>query len=104
MCQLLIEGGIAPDRITTERKARNTLESVRSCDAIMRASGNVIEVIPCTSLYHIPRCAVLLRLLGWKVRVVAMPSDVAAVRWRTLLWYWMRELIALLYDVALLLI
>jgi uncharacterized SAM-binding protein YcdF (DUF218 family) len=104
MRQLLIEGGIAPDMITSERKARNTLESVRLCDAIMQAAGNVTEVIPCTSRYHIPRCAVLLRLLGWKVRVVAMPSDVGAVRWRTLLWYSIRELIALLYDVALLMV
>ena len=104
MCRLLIAAGIAPDRITSERKARNTLESARLCDAIMRSEGNVAEVIICTSPYHILRCAVLLRLLGWKVRMVAMPSDAGAVRWRTLLWYWIRELIALPYDVALLLV
>src|ERR1035437_423819 len=100
MRQLLIDGGVAPEMITSERKARNTLESARLCDAIMRAAGNVTEVIPCTSLYHIPRCAVLLRLLGWNVRTVGTPSDAGAVRWRTLVWYWIRELIALPYEIG----
>ena len=104
MRQLLIDGGVAPASITTERKARNTLESARLCGAIMRAAGDVTEVIPCTSLYHLSRCTVLLLLMGWKVRMVAMPSDVGAVRWRRLIWYWIREMIALPYNVALLIV
>ena len=104
MRRLLMEGGIAPDRIICERRARNTVESARLCNAILRSAGDVTEVIICTSLYHKARCAVLLRLLGWQVRTVAMPSDAGAVGWHTLLWYWIRELIALPVDVALLLV
>lgn len=87
MRQLLIESGIAPDAILSERKARDTLESVRFCDAILRTAGDVTEVIPCTSRYHVPRCVALLRLLGWKVRTVEIPSDAGAVRRRKLLLY-----------------
>ena len=104
MRQRLIERGIDPAVIITERRARNTLESARLCDAIMRAAGDVTEVIPCTSRYHIARCAVLLWLLGWKLRLTPMPSDAGAVRRHRLLWYWFRELVALPCDVALLIL
>lgn len=102
MRQLMVESGIAPDAILSERKARDTLESVRFRDAILRTAGDVTEVIPCTSRYHVPRCVALLRLLGWKVRTVEMPSDAGAGRRRKLLLYSFKELVALPYDVALL--
>ena len=103
MRQLLIESGVNPAMIIAERRARNTRESVRFCDAILREAGDVTEVIPCTRRYHLARCAILLRLFGWKLRVAEMPGDAGALRWHRLWWYWLREMLALPHDVIMVL-
>ena len=102
MAALLRGLGVDPAAILLEREGRDTLHQVRLCDAILRRAGDAEEVIPCTSRYHIPRCAALLRMLGWRVRTVAMPSDRGLLPWRKLCWYYLKELLALPYDVALL--
>jgi uncharacterized SAM-binding protein YcdF (DUF218 family) len=104
MRDMLIAAGVAPDAIVCERDARDTLDSARNCDAMLRAAGDAAAVIPCTSRYHRPRCALLFRLLGWTVKTVPMPGDAGILPWQKLLWYYVKELIALPYDVLLLLI
>jgi uncharacterized SAM-binding protein YcdF (DUF218 family) len=100
---LLLKSGVAAQAIVTECSARDTLESVRYCDAILRDRGDADIVIPCTSRYHIARCVALLRLMGWRVRTVRMPSDFGAVPLVTLIWYYLKELVALPYDCCLIL-
>jgi len=102
MRKMMLDCGVAPDSIITENSAHDTLESVLACDAILRTASDVPEVIPCTSRYHIARCAILLRLLGWNVRTVAMPTDAGFVHRRQLATYWLKECFALPYDAALL--
>src|SRR5215831_3576797 len=66
MQRLLITSGVKQEDIILENRARNTIESVEYCHAIMSARSDVEAVVPCTSRYHIPRCALLFRLLGYK--------------------------------------
>jgi len=75
MRTMLIEGGVDPDRILVEDQARDTLESVRLCDRILRARPDVGAIICCTSPYHQPRCKLLFQMLGYSVILPPMPSD-----------------------------
>lgn len=102
MRDMLIAQGVAPEAIMMEPHARDTLESIRLCDVLLRAADDVETVIPCTSRYHILRCATLLRLRGWKVRTMPMPGDAGLLPWRKLLWYYLKEILALPYDMVLL--
>jgi uncharacterized SAM-binding protein YcdF (DUF218 family) len=99
--RVLIEAGIAPDRILIEPRGRDTLESVRFCDALLRARGGCRTIACCTSPYHQPRCALLLRLLGYRVVVPPMPET--ALPRRKLARAVAKEMIATPYDAALLL-
>lgn len=100
---ILLAAGIAPEAITLESNARDTLESVRFCDALLRQAGDAQCVVPCTSRYHLLRCTLLLRLLGWRVRRIAVPSDFGELSNWKLLYFYLREFAALPYDVALIL-
>ena len=100
--EMLLSAGTPGEAILLEPQARDTLQSVRLCDALLRGRDDVEWVAPCTSRYHIPRCALLLRILGWRVRIVAMPGDRGQLPLSKLLWYWLKEMLALPYDVALL--
>lgn len=101
---LLLRAGIPADAIISERLARDTLDSVRRCDALLRAAADAEWVTPCTSPYHLPRCVILFRVMGWKVRWTPMPSDRGALPWWKLLCYALKEVVALPYDLLLLVI
>jgi uncharacterized SAM-binding protein YcdF (DUF218 family) len=102
MRRILLESGVPAEHIVVDPRSRNTLESTRLCDTLLRAAGNVECVIPCTNPYHLARCAVLLRLQGWPIRVVPMPSDLRKVSGMKLLFYYLRECAAFPCDVVLL--
>jgi uncharacterized SAM-binding protein YcdF (DUF218 family) len=104
MRRMLLAAGIAPDRIVAEGAARDTLESVRLCDDLLRRAGEVAQVVVCTSRYHQPRCALLLRMLGWRVAVPPMPGDQGRVAVWKLLAFHLKEVVALPYDAALLML
>jgi uncharacterized SAM-binding protein YcdF (DUF218 family) len=102
IARVLTEAGVPASAIVLERRARDTLESVIYCDALLRAAGDADCVEPCTSHYHLPRCALLLRMLGWRVRIPSMPGDLGSLPLGKLLAYWSKEVVALPYDAALL--
>ena len=98
----LMAGGVDARRIIVERHARDTLESVRLCDRILRARGDCRRVIVCTSTYHQPRCAVLLRILGYEVVAPKVPNGwgrLTAARYVVAL---LKEIVATPYDASLL--
>lgn len=100
---LLLQSGVRADDILLEIHARDTLESIEFCGAILAGCDDVEFVVPCTSRYHIPRCALLIRLLGYRVKIPIMPPDrryIGVMKWVT---YVLKELIALPYDACLLL-
>ena len=98
----LIAGGVDPSAILVEDQATDTLESVIYCDRILRRRGDVAWVVPCTSGYHIPRCALLLRIVGYRVRRFPVPSDRRFLSPRRWAFYVAKEMLALPYDAALL--
>jgi vancomycin permeability regulator SanA len=98
----LVAAGVPAERILVEDQARDTLDSVRLCDAILRTKSEVNMVVPATSGFHQPRCAALLKLKGWRVRRFRMPPDrphMGALRWWAAL---TKEALATPWDVALL--
>ena len=103
VAKVLREAGIARDRILVESRGRDTLESVRFCDAILRERGDCRAVICCTSSYHQPRCALLLRLAGHRVIVPPVPSDWGRLKTRAYAFQLAREAVATPYDAMLLL-
>ncbi|MDB5396343.1 MAG: hypothetical protein JWM91_3849 [Rhodospirillales bacterium] len=99
----LVAGGIDHSEILVEDRATDTLESAVYCDRILRQRKDVELLIPCSSGYHNPRCALLLRILGYRVRMVSVPSDCEFVGLRTWTLYVLKEILALPYDAMLLL-
>jgi uncharacterized SAM-binding protein YcdF (DUF218 family) len=101
---LLIAQGAEPAEILIEDQAVDTLQSISLCDTILRRAGDVEQIVPCTSGFHIPRCASMLHILGYPVRVGGMPSDLPHVsRYRWAL-YVLKEILATPYDIILLLL
>ncbi len=95
---LLMEAGVSAGRILVEPTASDTLDSALRCDAILRGRDDVERVVPCSSNYHLPRCALLMRLLGHRVEWRAMPAERPHVpRWLLVL-YGLKECLALPYD------
>jgi uncharacterized SAM-binding protein YcdF (DUF218 family) len=99
---LLIAAGVPEQEIVIEDQATDTLQSVLLCHDILRGRKDVDLLVPCSSGYHNLRCALLFRMLGYRVRIGSMPSDLphlGLVKWAT---YVLKEILALPYDTALL--
>jgi uncharacterized SAM-binding protein YcdF (DUF218 family) len=103
MKTLLISSGTKPSRIIIETSGRDTLESVRLCHAILSDRGDCRSVICCTSSYHQPRCTLLLRLLGYRVIVPIVSGSLGRLPRVTYTRLLMKEVVALPYDAAILL-
>lgn len=101
---LLIQAGVAAPHIIIEDRARDTLESAILCHALLSQRNDVELVIPCSSSYHNPRCALLLRLLGYPVRLVRVASDRPHLGWRQWMLYVLKECLVLPYDAVLVLL
>ncbi|MFC7738592.1 YdcF family protein [Roseomonas sp. GCM10028921] len=96
MAKLLRDWGIDPDRILEEPTGTDTLSSARAVAALLR--GWEGQVHPVSSGYHLPRCGLLLRLMGLRLgrgRAAHAGPGFAEWRWR------LREMPALPYDAAL---
>jgi uncharacterized SAM-binding protein YcdF (DUF218 family) len=101
MAALLVSRGVPRERILLEETGTDTLSSARAVAALMRRHAIVAPVFAASSLYHLPRCLVLLRLLGIPAHAAIPPAVPAATRWSRRVYWWLREVPALPYDVAL---
>jgi uncharacterized SAM-binding protein YcdF (DUF218 family) len=99
----LIAGGVSPRRIVMELNGRDTLESVLFCHKLIQRRGDCERIVCCTSRYHQPRCALLLRMLGYRVVLPKLPISRGRLSSFGLVRLFMRELAALPYDALLLL-
>jgi vancomycin permeability regulator SanA len=100
---LLLAAGVQEQEIVIEDEAIDTLQSVLLCHAILSRRKDVDFLVPCSSGYHNFRCALLFRMLGYRVRVGRMPPDLphlGAWKWGG---YVLKETLAVPYDAALLL-
>lgn len=104
MRRVLVEAGIAASRIIVERHGRDTLESVRLCHRLLQERGDCRRVICCTSRYHQPRCALLFRLLGYRVVIPDVPRRMGRLSRRSYGRMVAREVAATPYDGLLLLL
>ncbi|GBR51427.1 hypothetical protein CSR02_11760 [Acetobacter pomorum] len=72
MVSCLLEAGIAPEHILAEPTAGDTFDSAVACTHLLRQAGystpSPIAVV--SSPLHVPRCVLLMRLMGWKVQTV----------------------------------
>jgi uncharacterized SAM-binding protein YcdF (DUF218 family) len=100
----LIAGGVDPALILVECAARDTLESVRLCDRMLRERGDCRRVIICTSTYHQRRCALLLRILGYRAVVPPVPNGWGRLKTRRYALALLKEAVATPYDAGLLLL
>ncbi len=104
MARLLMARGVPMVRILTEETATDTLSSARAVAVLLRRHVIGAPVFAVSSLYHLPRCLLLLRLMGIPARAAIPPTVPAARRWWLRCYWWLREVPALPYDVALALI
>ena len=101
MAALLEARGVPQEHILLEETGTDTLSSAQSVVALLRAHRADAPVFVASSLYHLPRCLVLLRLLGVRARAAVPPIVPAAThRWRRCYW-WLREVPAIPYDATL---
>lgn len=101
--EALIAQGVSSSRIVMEREGRDTLESIRLCHKLIKRRGDCERIVCCTSRYHQPRCAVLLRLLGYRVVLPKIPIRRGRLSRLGLARLFAREIAALPYDTLLLL-
>ncbi len=101
---MLLRAGIRDEDILVDDQSRDTLESIERCHAMLLKQSDVESVVPCTSAYHVPRCSILLRLLGYRTLVIDMPADRPHLPLRKWTWFVFKELLALPYDVLLLIL
>jgi uncharacterized SAM-binding protein YcdF (DUF218 family) len=98
----LLEGrGVPPSRILLEETGTDTLSSARAVEALLRSRGIGAPVFAASSLYHLPRCLLLLRLLGVRAHAAVPPVVPAATHWWRRCYWWLREVPAIPYDAVL---
>src|SRR5262249_61623986 len=71
---LLQARGIPESRILLEETGTDTLSSARAVMTMLRSRGVRAPVFAASSQYHLPRCLLLLRLLGIPARAAVPPS------------------------------
>jgi uncharacterized SAM-binding protein YcdF (DUF218 family) len=102
MARLLAARGVPPDRILLEETATDTLSSVRAVAALLRRHRVVAPVLAASSGYHLPRCLLLLRLVGVSASACPPPPPPVGLLRR---WYWrLREVLAMPYDAGILIL
>jgi uncharacterized SAM-binding protein YcdF (DUF218 family) len=97
MARLLRDLDVPVGAIRQEPTAVDTLSSAVACAALLREHEG--PVWAASSGYHLPRCVMLLRLMGLPAR--AAPPPEADMSWRDRWWWRAREGAALPVDLAL---
>jgi uncharacterized SAM-binding protein YcdF (DUF218 family) len=95
---LLQARGVPDARILLEETGTDTLSSARAVVSLLRSRGIGAPVFAASSLYHLLRCVLVLRLLGLPARAAIPPIVPAATHWWRRCYRWLREVPALPYD------
>jgi uncharacterized SAM-binding protein YcdF (DUF218 family) len=98
MAAMLEARGVPRARILLEETGTDTLSSARAVVALLRTRGIAAPVFVASSLYHQPRCLLVLRLLGIRARPAVPPVLPAATPWWHRCYWWLREVPAIPYD------
>ncbi len=101
MRSYLLERGFQDRMIMTEPKGLDTLSSAVRCIEILKQRSDADSVVLCSSSFHLPRCWLIFRALGFAARTAEVQSDrriLGPTRW---LRASVREGPAIVWDVAL---
>jgi len=101
MAALLGAHGVPRERIALEESGTDTFSSARAVARLLRARGITAPVFAASSVYHLPRCVMLLRAFGVSARAAGPPWVPAGSWWGVRCYWWLREAAALAYDGAL---
>ena len=104
MKDLLLDAGVKSKCIIPETKAKNTLQNTLNTAKIIRNFSSDCTVIVCSENYHIPRCRMLLYLMGISTTSRPMPSAKSTAGWMRRVYFYFREAIAIPLHVIMLLV
>jgi vancomycin permeability regulator SanA len=103
MKRLLQQADVPEKDIIVESASTDTLTSVLRCAEIMRALPASPQVMICTDRYHILRCRWLFSLLGIPTRSAIIRSARESNSFVRLMFWYLREIPATIWDTVLLL-
>jgi uncharacterized SAM-binding protein YcdF (DUF218 family) len=101
MRRLLVELGVPPEDIVLEETGTDTLSSVVALRRLLCLRPDIGRVYAATSGYHLPRCVLLLWLIGVRASPCPPPQVPEAMTLASRWYWWLRELAATPYDAIL---
>ena len=104
MKDLLLHAGVKSKCIIPETSAKNTLQNTINSAHIIQKLPLSGTVIVCSDNYHIPRCRVLLYLMGVSTISRPMPGGEKTSGWMRRAYIYCREAVAIPVDIAILFI
>jgi uncharacterized SAM-binding protein YcdF (DUF218 family) len=104
MRDLLQGAGVRSSDIAVDDRSRDTFDSAVAFWRILRVRPDLGPVWVASSRYHIPRCRMLLGMLGITTRPADMPGDLPSLGLFGWLFMLAREAAAIPYDAALMLL
>ena len=102
MTGLLKEAGVDTESIIQETESRNTLQSLTFCARKIKQQSDIATIVVCSDSFHLPRCRLLLSLLGIHTDRRPMPHGFRSVGLARWAYYCAREAVAIPVDTALL--
>jgi uncharacterized SAM-binding protein YcdF (DUF218 family) len=102
MKNLLIEAGVDSRNIILETQAKNTLQNIINCAAIIKKMPSPGAVIVCSDNYHIPRSRILMKLMGISTIYRSMPSGRQTTGWMRWTYFYLREAVAIPVNITML--
>jgi uncharacterized SAM-binding protein YcdF (DUF218 family) len=100
---LLTDAGVGNDSIIQETDSKNTLQSLTYCARKIKKLPDVATVFVCSDSFHLPRCRLLLSILGIHPDYRPMPRGIKSLGLARWSYYCAREAVAIPVDTALLL-
>ncbi|MET0293700.1 MAG: YdcF family protein [Phenylobacterium sp.] len=96
----LVRLGVDYRRLALDEASLDTLQTALAARDHMQLHG-LRRCLVCTDSYHVPRSALLMRALGFKVSAWPAPARLAETGLWRFLWMRVRELPAIPYDLVL---
>lgn len=103
MTALLKDAGVGNENIIQETDSKDTLQSIAFCAQTIKKLPDAVTVVVCSDSFHLPRCRLLLSILGISSIHRPMPGgkkSLGFIRWA---YYCIREGFAIPVDAVLLL-
>jgi len=104
MKETLLRHKVLPEKIIVDDQSKDTLDSVVICSRILKDHLPTFQsVVVCSDIYHVPRSRWLFYLRGIKTQRTKVQSGLPAnglIKW---MYYYIRELAAIVYDTILIL-